>query len=189
MAIQELLADQERIRITRHNAAVLAQKDADRKLYLQQKAAEEVKKTEQLEGSISDSVASHQRNANTSSGRATAVPTSTVNDEQVDQDGTQEGRKVDMEVWEASRRRVEEQSARQGREQKRADMNSKDAERDRARRAMSRSPLEDYDVSYEDDEIPPKATGEQIKPPFGRPQGAGQEWAPNQWNPAPVKRR
>jgi hypothetical protein len=131
------------------------------------------------------------------SARATVVPTASVTDEGVEQDGEQKRRGVDMEVWEASRRRVELQKIQQEdafsrRSNRRSELDARDSERERAKRAMSRSPLEDFDVSYEGgQEAPPpqqqqqQQSQDQLAPRLGRAVGPGEQWAPQSWTPAP----
>jgi hypothetical protein len=127
------------------------------------------------------------------------VPTSAVSDENVKQTRDQR-RKVDMEVWEASRRRVEEKNVQEidaftRRAGRRAEMNEHDAERDRAKRAMNRSPLEAFDVSFEDDPAPSgvrmqqQGREQQLKPRFGRSDGPGEQWKPQEWSPAPRRQK
>lgn len=192
--LKELVQDKERIETVRHNARVLEQRDAERRLQLEQQASEDAQKIREqqqlLEARASGpSPPSSSPSQQQSTGRATAVPTSEVNSEGTA--ASQEQRHVDMEVWEASRRRVEAKNAQQTdaftrRADRRAELNQADAERERARRAMNRSPLEAFDVTYEDDVPPPK---EQLKPRFGRSVGAGEEWSPQSWSPSPTSRR
>lgn len=68
-----------------------------------------------------------------------------------------------MDVWEASRRRLEEQSlsssqrsgtdfqeAQNRRSSRKAELKQKEFERERARKFMSRSPLDAFDVDFSD---------------------------------------
>jgi NADH dehydrogenase [ubiquinone] 1 alpha subcomplex assembly factor 2 len=170
---------------------VLEQKDAERRLQLEQE-----REVQRLESTTS---ASHAP-----SSRTTAVPTSSVSDAGVEQEGgDQAERRVDMEVWEASRRRVETQNAKQGtgatqeevgnaastRAQRREQLNHRDAERERAKRAMSRSPLEDFDVSYEEGQENQQQQQQQLRPRFGRAEGPGEQWKPQDWSPTPLRRK
>ncbi|UZJ53899.1 hypothetical protein CBS101457_003219 [Exobasidium rhododendri] len=186
-SIEELVQDIQRIETTRHNAKILEARDAERRLHLEQRAADETRQARQyLEPSSSTENAQTSR---VQSPRATAVPTASVSETGVEQDGHQSRRNVDMEVWEASRKRVEQQNIQQEdatsrRASKRSELNAKDSERERAKRAMSRSPLEDFDVSYEEDEAPQQPR-EQLQPRFGRPAGPGEEWSPQSWTPTP----
>lgn len=189
---QELLLDKDRIEITRHNARILEQRDTERRLQLESAAQEETRNAQQLEPSLSQP----SQPSLAATGRATAVPTAAVSDQGIEQEGhSQQQRHVDMDVWEASRRRVDQQNEQQEdafsrRAKKRAALDDRDAERDRARRAMSRSPLEDFDVTYEGaEEAGAPAQAEQLKPRFGRAVGPGEEWRPQAWSPAPASRR
>jgi hypothetical protein len=188
------MQDQERIRVTRHNAKVLEQRDTERRLQLEGRAAEEAQRIhdqqqhQRIEPSMSQTAAS----SSAQSPRVTAVPTSAVSEEGVEQDKQQ--RHVDMEVWEASRRRVEEMNAQQNdaftrRAGRRAEMNQQDAERDRAKRAMNRSPLEAFDVSFDGDQQQQQPEEKQLKPRLGRQAGADEQWKPQGWSPTPSSRR
>lgn len=167
----------------------MEQRDAERRFQLEQQASEDAQKIRQQQQVLESKGAGSSSSPLQSTNRVIAVPTSAVNEE--GDTKAQEQRHVDMEVWEASRRRVEAKNAQQTdaftrRADRRAELNQADAERERARRAMNQSPLEAFDVSYEDDTPQPK---EQLKPRFGRSVGAGEEWSPQSWSPSPTSRR
>lgn len=172
-SLQELIQDQERIRITQHNAWILEQKDLERRMELEAKAQEEVRERQLIE-------------QETYSSQANGVPTATVTDKIAAEEAaervpfeasnsgadgsTMQHRKVDMEVWEASRRRLEEQDRRtqeqnqvndleqeqhrhMNLQQSVADRSAPSAsytERERARLMMHESPMSAFDVSFND---------------------------------------
>lgn len=178
---------------------MLEHKDAERRLQLEQRAAEEAQNAHEYQR-IEPLKPKQPESSASKSSRVTAVPTSAVSDETVSQTRDQR-RKVDMQVWEASRQRVEEKNVQEidaftRRAGRRAEMNQRDAERDRAKRAMNRSPLEAFDVSFEDDppSMPPSSSPsqmqqqgrqQQLKPRLGRSDGPGEQWKPQEWSPAP----
>lgn len=168
----------------------MEQRDAERRLQLEQQASEDAQKIRQQQQLLESKSAGPSSSSVPRTDRATPVPTSAVNNE--GDAKSQEQRHVDMEVWEASRRRVEVKNAQKNdaftrRADRRAELNQADTERERARRAMNRSPLEAFDVSYEDDILSqPK---EQLKARFGRSVGAGEEWSPQSWSPPPTSHR
>lgn len=204
--IEELTKDRERIAITQHNARVLEQRDAQRRFELEQKAQEEMKERQLIE---QESYQPQRKD-----GRATDVPTSTVTDskaqeeaanrvpfeQQKDQETIVQQRSVDMEVWEASRRRMEEKQGKttgsiddavQARAARRADLDAKEMERQRARKVMNQSPLSAFDISIEGQEShtsPQDNARNQLKPRYGRPAGPGDEWSPSEWQPKPTRR-
>lgn len=204
--------DRERIATTQHNAWVLEQRDLQRRQQLENKAQDDLRERQQIEA---ETYQTKQRGGP----RTTAVPTSTVTDteasaeadrrvpyeEQKDPETVYQQRQVDMEVWEASRRRLEEQdqrrqSAAEARAARRSELDARDAERDRARRVMSQSPLSAFDVSIVDDKEQVQQENRQqhqnaaqsadrLKPRFGRPVGPSEEWRPQEWQPRPAARR
>lgn len=158
------------------------------------------------------------------------VPTATVQDREAvaeaadripfqgqsaDGGSTIQHRKVDMGVWEASRRRVQEQDRHASgqrpinalqKEQERQDAITNrsgsevsDAERERARLLMTQSPLSAFDVSYADDVQPEQGPAKPntyrpqprsgLNATFGRQVGPGEDWSPQEWQPRPSTRR
>lgn len=211
-ARQELAKDRERIAMTQHNAWVLEQRDLQRRQKLEHKAQGDLRERQQIE-------AETYQTKQTVDPRATVVPTSTVTDaeasaeadrrvpyeKQKDPQTVYQQRQVDMQVWEASRRRLEEQDQRmqpaaEARAARRSELDARDAERDRARRVMGQSPLSAFDVSIVDEKQQVQQenrqqnqnatrSGDRLKPRFGKPVGPSEEWRPEEWQPRPAVRR
>ncbi|MCO5589619.1 hypothetical protein L7F22_043587 [Adiantum nelumboides] len=202
--IEELTKDRERIAITQHNARILEQREAERRFELEQKAQESIKERQLIEQESYSSSNTQRRD-----GRTTAVPTSTVVDskakeeaknrvsfeQQKDEETTVQHRTVDMEVWEASRRRMEEKQgsesiddAIQARANRRANLDAKEIERQRARKVMNQSPLSAFDISIEGHTSPQDNAKNQLNSRFGRSTGPGDEWSPSEWQPKPTRR-
>ncbi|PWN35680.1 uncharacterized protein FA14DRAFT_160726 [Meira miltonrushii] len=206
--IEELSKDRERIAITQHNVRILEQRDAQRRLELEQKAQDAMKERQLIEQEY------YSPNKQRRDGKTTAVPTSTVTDskaqeeaahrvpfeQQKDAETTYQQRTVDMEVWEASRRRMEEKQGKanesmddaiQARAERRANLDAKEMERQRARKVMNQSPLSAFDVSIEGQKShtsPQENARNQLNPRFGRAAGPGDEWSPSEWQPKPARR-
>lgn len=208
--IEELTKDRERIAITQHNAKILEQRDIQRRFELEQKAQDAIKERQLIEQESYSSPNNQSRD-----GKITAVPTSTVTDskaqeearnrvpfeQEKDEETTIQHRTVDMEVWEASRRRMEEKQTKansesmddaiQARAARRANLDAKEIERQRARQVMNQSPLSAFDVSIEGQNShtsPQENARNQLNSRFGRSVGPGDEWSPSEWQPKPARR-
>lgn len=211
---KELEEDQRRIETTRHNARILEQKRLEELALLEQKREQEQEQRLALgEGTKATEHLQYQRGPG-------GVPTATVTDSGVERQAeervgwereiagqgwkgsVEQERTPDMDVWEASRKRVREQQAAlspdnrdgqseaQGRRAaKRAEMQAQEAERQRARQYMSRSPLDAFDVSFEEDTPTRSNQGPaELKSRFGRATGPGEEWSPQASIPTPKRR-
>lgn len=244
---QELRQDQERIAITQHNARVLELRDAERRMQLEARAAEDAQRM-RIEADVTKPLARGGRGDATGAGqtagrdgrvgaeteteahpdaRRTTVPTSQISDREADAERARrvdweyqrdpetfvQQRTVDMDVWEASRRRVDAKNAQQSQHEqggsqveptlkdahdrraaRRAEMDKREAERERARRFMMQSPLSAFDVSTGSWEQRPKQQQQQQstaapgRQRLGRPSNPSGEWSPEAWQPRPAER-
>ncbi|PWN93510.1 hypothetical protein FA10DRAFT_264148 [Acaromyces ingoldii] len=215
-SIVELEEDQRRIETTRHNARILEQKRLEELALLEQKKEQEQEQEQRLalgEGTKATEHLQYQRGPG-------GVPTATVTDSGVQRQteervgwereiagqgwkgSVEQERTPDMDVWEASRKRVQEQQAARGKDNldeqseaqsrraaRRAEMQVQEAERQRARQYMSRSPLDAFDVSFEEDTPTRSNQGPaELKSRFGRATGPGEEWSPQASIPTPKRR-